>query len=219
MFTRMIFDISMPLREGMPTYAGNAPFRRILERDMRRGDPGNLSRLEFGAHAGTHLDAPIHFEPGGYGAERVPLESLLGPARVFHLPDAAAIERPDLERLDWKGVERVLFRTRNSDHWKRGGAFDPAYVYLTGPAAEFLAARRMRLVGTDGLGVERFGDPNLPAHHALLRAGVAILEGLCLADVPPGDYYLFCGPLKIEGSDGAPARAFLLSGTADVPIK
>ena len=116
----------------------------------------------------------------------------------------------DLQNLDWRGVERVLFRTRNSDHWASGGAFDPNFVYLTGAGAKFLVEQKIRLVGIDSLGIEQFGNKDHPAHHALLQAGVTILEGLYLIDVPPGDYTLFCGPLRIVGSDGAPARAFLM---------
>jgi arylformamidase len=117
----------------------------------------------------------------------------------------------DLEKLDWTGVERVLFRTQNSDHWLTGKPFDSGYVHLTGAGARFLVSRKLRLVGTDGLGIEDFGHKEHPAPHALLGAGVTLLEGLYLAGVPPGDYTLFCGPLRIEGGDGAPARAFLVA--------
>ena len=206
----MIHDVSMPLREGMPVYRGNPPFKRIVTHELAKGDPCNQSRLEFGAHCGTHVDAPLHFEASGYTTGELPLESLVGPARLLHFPDVACIDRPDLEKLDWTGVTRVLFRTRNSDHWAKGGQFDPGYVYLTGAGARFLVEKKIRLVGTDGLGVEQAGNKDHPTHHALLQAGVTILEGLYLADVKPGDYVLFCGPLRIEGGEGAPARAFLM---------
>jgi arylformamidase len=207
-----IYDVSMPLREGMPVYRNSVPFRRPITRRIAGGDSANESRLELGCHAGTHVDAPLHFIEGAAGAERIPPAALLGPARLVHLPDRDAIDAADLGGLAWEGVERVLFRTRNSDHWARGGGFNEKYVALTGPAAEFLAARGMKLVGIDSLGIERFGTKGHPAHKALLGAGIAVLEGLVLAEVPPGDYWLFCGPLRLEGSDGAPARAFLVSG-------
>jgi arylformamidase len=206
----MIYDVSMPLREGMPVYAGNPPFRRVVTHALAQGDPCNQSRIEFGAHCGTHIDAPLHFEKDGFAVGQVPLENLVGPARLLHFPVVDRIDRADLEGRDWEGVERVLFRTRNSDHWARGGGFDPAYVYLTGPGARFLVERKVRLVGTDGLGIEQFGNREHPAHHALLRAGVTLVEGLCLAGVPPGDYVFFCGPLRVEGGEGAPARALLM---------
>jgi arylformamidase len=206
----MIHDISMPLREGMPVYAGNPPYRRIVTNEIQKGDVCNQSRFEFGAHCGTHIDAPWHFEKDGFTTDRVPLDNLVGPARLLHVADPVKIDLPDLEKLDWTGVERVLFRTRNSDHWKKGGGFDPKYVYLSGPAARFLVEKKMKLVGIDSLGVEQFGSKEFPTHHALLPAGITVLEGLWLADVPPGDYYLFCGPLRVEGGDGTPARAFLM---------
>lgn len=206
----MIYDISMPLREGMPVYAGNPPFKRVETHFIGKdGSPVNQSRLELGAHCGTHIDAPLHFEKDGYPMAGVPLDSLVGPARVLHFSRRDRIDRTDLEGLDWTGVERVLFRTRNSDHWAQGGGFDPAFVYLTGEGAKFLVERKIRLVGIDSLGIEQFGSPDHPAHHALLQAGVTILEGLYLVDIVPGDYTLFCGPLRIEGAEGAPARAFL----------
>lgn len=206
----MIYDISMPLREGMPVYEGNPPYRRIITHVLGKdGAPVNQSRFEFGAHCGTHIDAPLHFEKDGYTAETVPLEHLVGPARLLHFLKQDCIDRADLERLDWTGVERVLFRTRNTDHWVKSNAFDPNFAYLTGPAAQFLVERRIKLVGIDSLGIEKFGSKDHPAHHALLRSGVTILEGLYLIDVPAGDYDFFCGPLRVMGGEGAPARALL----------
>lgn len=206
----MIYDVSMPLRDGMPLYTGSVPFRRTLRREIAKGASSNESLLELSAHTGTHIDGPAHFLPGGAGVETVAPEVLLGPARLLHFPDHDAVDRKDLEALDLAGVKRILLRTRNSERWARGEGFDERAVYLTGPGADLLVERGVRLVGTDGLGIEKFRSPDHPAHTVLLNAGVTILEGLCLAGVPAGDYILFCGPLRIEGSDGAPARVFLV---------
>lgn len=205
----MIYDVSMPLRDGMPFYTGSTPFRRVVTMELAKGQPVNESKLDMGAHNGTHVDAPLHFEKDGFPVDRIPPENLIGPAKLLHFPKRDCIDRGDLENLDWRGVERVLFRTRNSDHWAAGGAFDPNFVYLTGEGARFLVEKKLRLVGIDSLGIEKYGHKEHPAHHALLQAGITILEGLYLVDVPPGDYSLFCGPLRIVGADGAPARAFL----------
>lgn len=206
----MIYDISMPLREGMPVYEGNPSYQRVITHVLGKdGAPVNQSRFEFGAHCGTHIDAPIHFEKDGYTAEAVPLEHLIGPARLLHFLKQDCVDRGDLESLDWTGVERVLFRTRNSDHWVKSDRFDPNFAYVTGAAAKFLVEKRIKLVGIDSLGIEKFGSKDHPAHHALLRSGVTILEGLYLIDVPAGDYELFCGPLRVLGGEGAPARALL----------
>jgi arylformamidase len=206
----MIYDVSMPIRAGMPVYEGNPPFQRVVTHVLGQdGCPVNQSRFELGAHCGTHIDAPLHFEKDGFTVDAIPVENLVGPARLFHFPKRDYIDRADLENLDWRGVERVLFRTRNSDHWAAGGAFDPNFVYLTGAGARFLVEQKIRLVGIDSLGIEQFGHKEHPAHHALLQAGTTIVEGLYLVDVPPGDYTFFCGPLRILGAEGAPARAFL----------
>lgn len=205
----MIYDVSMPLRDGMPFYTGSTPFRRVVTMELAKGQPVNESKLDMGAHNGTHVDAPLHFEKDGFPVDRIPAENLIGPAKLLHFPKRDCIDRGDLESLDWRGVERVLFRTRNSDHWAAGGSFDPNFVYLTGEGARFLVEKKLRLVGIDSLGIEKYGHKEHPAHHALLQAGITILEGLYLVDVPPGDYTLFCGPLRIVGADGAPARAFL----------
>jgi arylformamidase len=208
----MIYDVSMPLREGMPVYEGNPPYRRIITHVLGKdGAPVNQSRFELGAHCGTHIDAPLHFEKDGYATDSVPLDHLVGPARLLHFLHQDSIDRADLEPLDWTDVQRVLFRTRNSDHWVKSVSFDRNFAYLTGPAAQFLVERRLKLVGIDSLGIEKFGSKDHPAHHALLRSGVTILEGLYLTDVPAGDYTLFCGPLRILGGEGAPARALLVT--------
>ncbi|HVR87029.1 MAG TPA: cyclase family protein [Planctomycetota bacterium] len=208
----MIYDVSMPLREGMPVYEGNPPYRRVITHVLGKdGAPVHQSRLELGAHCGTHIDAPLHFEKDGYGTDSVPLEHLVGPARLLHFLHQDCIDRADLAPLDWTGVERVLFRTRNSEHWPNSNTFDRNFAYLTGPAAQFLVERKVKLVGIDSLGIEKFGSRDHPAHHALLRSGVTILEGLYLIDVPAGDYTLFCGPLRVLGGEGAPARALLVA--------
>jgi arylformamidase len=205
----MIYDVSMPLREGMAVYTNNPPFRRVITNELVKGDVVNQSRIEMGCHCGTHVDAPYHWEPDGYTVDRMPLDALVGKARLVEFGKLDRIDRADLEKVDLAGVERILFKTRNSENWARGGPFDEKYVYLTGPGAEYLVSRKIRTVGTDGLGIEQFGNRAAPAHHALLRNGVTLVEGLYFHAVPPGDYILFCGPLRLEGSEGAPARAFL----------
>ena len=208
----MIHDVSMPVREGMPVWPGNPPFQRIVTHVLGKdGAPVNQTRLEMGSHCGTHIDAPWHFEADGYKTDSVPKEHLIGPARLLALPGRDCVALKDLQGLNWTGVERVLFKTRNSEHWAKGGAFDPQFCYLSGEAAVFLVTKGIKLIGIDSLGIEQFGSKDFAAHHALLRNGVTIVEGLYLADVPAGDYTLFCGPLRIAGNEGAPARVFLVS--------
>ncbi len=197
-----IIDISVPVRPGMVTYPGDPTV--TLERVVSIADGGvvNLSRLDFGVHSGTHVDAPVHFIDGAAAAESLPLDVLIGPARVL---DLTAAERLDASAFD--GVElqeRVLLKTRNSELWERE-TFADEFLALTEDGARALIEAGVRLVGIDYLSI---GDE--AAHHALLGAGVVAIEGLDLRGVVPGDYRLVCAPLKLVGSDGAPARALLI---------
>ena len=165
-----IFDIPVPLRTGMPVYPGDPEVR--LERV--RSSPA-VSRLDFGVHTGTHVDAPAHFLEGAAGAEELPLDVLVGPCEV----------------VEGAGVALRLL-VRNGPP-------------LDGPAAQVLVDQGVRLIGVDRMSV---GDED--AHKVLLGAGVVVVEGLDLSGVEPGSYDLWCLPLKLVGSDGAPARAILV---------
>jgi arylformamidase len=163
-------------------------------------------------HSGTHIDAPYHFLPDGKPFPSVPLDSLIGEVHVFHSPVPDCIDVRDLESLCIPShAERVLFRTRNSSLWQEDRPqFHPDYVALTPAAADWVAARGIKLVGIDYLSIQRYSDPTPRTHLALLSAGVVILEGLNLHDVLPGAYLLVCLPLKTGTKDGAPARAVLI---------
>lgn len=202
--TYVFIDISQPLRSGMPVWPGDPPARITRTSD---GLP-SVSQLVLGTHVGTHVDPPAHFIAGAATVDRLPLDALIGPAWVAHLTRAGAITAATLEAADIPaGTDRLLLRTPNSD--TASEVFDPAYVALTVDAAEWLLARKVRLVGIDAPSIELFGAAGEPVHHALLGAGVVIVEGLALADVPPGPYELICLPLRIADGDGAPARAIL----------
>src|SRR5256712_11004413 len=95
-----------------PIYEGDAPLKFEFLKDMRKGDALTLSAYSMGAHSGTHIDAPMHFVRDGAPIDRVPLEPLIGPARVIDIPDTIqAITSAELGRHNWKGAERVIFRT------------------------------------------------------------------------------------------------------------
>jgi arylformamidase len=164
----------------------------------------NLTRLDFGTHSGTHVDAPVHFVDGAAGAESLPLDVLVGPARVLDFTgfEDTFIGAPDLDGHDL--TERILLKTRNSKLWERS-RFDESFASLDGEAARALVKAGVRLVGIDYLSI---GDG--VAHEVLLEAGVVAIEGLDLSQAEPGEYQLVCAPLKLVGSDGAPARVLLL---------
>lgn len=206
------FDITLPLRPDLPVYPGEpGPQREDLAR-LDRGDPANVSSLFLGLHTGTHLDAPVHFLPDGVGIDEVPLDALIGPARVIEVSGDREIDGGALAAAGALGAQRILCRTRNSALWSESPAeFRRDYLGLGTPGAEWLIARGVRAIGIDYLSIEDFDAPGHPVHHALLSAGVAIIEGLDLRDVPPGDYFLVCLPLRLPGADGSPVRAVLLS--------
>jgi arylformamidase len=199
-----IIDISVALRPGMVTYPGDPTVTFELVSSLANGDIVNLTRVDLGAHTGTHVDAPVHFIEGAAATETLPLDVLVGPARVV---DLTAAERLDSAAFD--GVElaeRILLKTRNSELWARGTFAEDA-LQLGGGAARVLVEAGVRLAGIDYLSI---GDPE--AHRVLLGAGVVPVEGLDLSGVEPGEYELICAPLKLVGSDGAPARVLLRRG-------
>ena len=194
-----IFDVSVPLREGMVTYPGDPEVHLESAASIAGGDVVNLTRIDFGLHSGTHVDAPVHFIEGGAGVDAVPLDALVGPCEVVDAPGLA----PELVAAA-PPAERLLFKTPNSELWARDD-FAEDFARLDGAGARLLVERRTRLVGVDYLSV---GDEE--AHHVLLEAGVVPVEGLDLRAVEPGSYELVCLPLRVVGADGAPARAILI---------
>jgi arylformamidase len=201
-----IIDISVPIRSGMVVYEGDPEVHVERARSIADGATANVSRLDFGVHSGTHVDAPVHFIEGDAGAETLPLEVLVGTAYVVDATGVhAALDENALRGLALpERAERLIFKTTNSRLWERD-EFTLEFVRLSAGGARYLVGRGVRLVGVDYLSV---GDEQ--AHVELLRAGVVPLESLDLRGVEPGEYRLVCLPLRIVGSDGAPARAVLI---------
>lgn len=205
-----IIDISAPIHPGMHVWPGDPPVAIERTSSMADGAHDNVSRLDLGAHAGTHVDAPVHFIADAAGVDRVPLDALVGPAVVV---DATAVDRHlDAGVLGGleipEGTERVLLKTPNSELWA-SDRFEAGFLGVTDDGARWLVERGVRLVGIDYLSIAPYGD-SVSTHRALLGAGVAILEGTDLRGVEPGAYELICAPLRIVDADGAPARALLV---------
>jgi len=194
-----------------PVYAGDAPMKFDFLHDMRKGEAFTLSVYSLGAHSGTHIDAPMHFIRDGASIERVPLSALIGPARVINIPDAVqAIDAAELNRHDWRGVPRILFRTRSALHgWMSSPTFHRDFAYIAPDAAQLLADAGVQLVGIDYISAEQFGAPAPLTHRTLLGKYIPIVEGLALDHVSAGDYDLIVLPIKVGGHEGAPARAIL----------
>ena len=202
-------DVSIPLKNGMVHWPGDAPFERRETLQIANGDVCNLSQFCSTAHIGTHMDAPRHFVAHGHGMESLPIEAVIGPARVIAIEDPVAIPVRELEPHHLAKGERILFKTRNSEHCWHTHTFQEKFVYIPRETAAYLAEREIQTIGVDYLSVGGFEIDSAETHRALLEAGIWIIEGLNLEHVEPGDYELVCLPLKMVGSDGAPARAVL----------
>lgn len=202
-------DVSVPLRSGMVHWPGDprVVVRRISS--IEEGARSNVSALRMSAHTGTHVDAPLHFLKDGRSLDQLPLDGLIGPARVLAIGHPRWITVEELRPYRIRRGDRLLFKTRGAKRRWRKSEFDPAYVYIPKETAEFLVERRVRLVGMDYLSVGGYRRDSLETHQILLRGGVWIVEGLDLSRITPGRYDLICLPLKIQGGDGAPARAAL----------
>lgn len=203
------YDLTLPIAEDMITYPGNPPTRVRPHSSIDDGDDANVTELSFGSHAGTHLDAARHFIPGGQTVDDLPLERLIGTARVLHFGDSVtAIGARELLDAGFDGERRILLRTRNAQLLGRDG-FEEDFAYLTGDGAELLVEKGVELVGIDYLSIEAFDADTPHAHETLLEREVIVVEGLDLREVPAGEYELICLPLKVAGIDGAPVRAVL----------
>ncbi len=205
-----LFDVTRELGDGLALYPGDPPLQRFCYRRLP-DDPYEAALLSLGSHAGTHLDAPRHFFESGRSVDALPLDWLCGRARVLDLrAHGASIDSRALAGHDLLGVERLLLRTVAGAGQRAGSVEREAH--LTPDAARHLVAQgRLRLVGIDSLSIEAPNDPVFTTHRLLLGAEppVLVLEGLDLEGVPPGDYELWCLPLRWRGAEAAPVRAVL----------
>jgi arylformamidase len=207
-----IFDISVSIHPKLPVWPGDPPVVLERYRQQTKGDASNDSRLACSVHCGTHIDAPAHFIEKGTTIEQLSLDSLVGSATVVEFSEIDRIT-PDLletQQIDAQ-TDRLLLKTKNSELWADPQhAFYPDFVALSAESARWIVNRGIQLVGIDYLSIQMFKDAEPLTHRILLEAGVVILEGLDLRAVEPGNYQLICLPLKLTGSDGAPARAILI---------
>ena len=202
-----LYDVTRPLSPDLAGWPGDVRCNLATTLAIARGDAVNVSALSLSTHLGTHADAPRHFDEGGATAERLPLAAFLGPATLVDFSHLDGPLTPDhLDGIELGRVQRLLVRTPASA--LPDGVWPQKIVCPTAAAARRLAEAGLLLFGTDAPSVDPLDSKTLDAHHALHAGGVAILEGLQLRDVPPGDYELIALPLKLA-ADGAPARAVL----------
>lgn len=205
-----IHDITLPIHPDM-LHWGRKPEVEVVE-SIEAGDSSNVTRWRIGTHTGTHLDAPAHFVTGATPVDQIDLNVLVGPALVADLTRVSGeITAADLEAAGAAGHERVLLKTTNSAELIHSADKAAEWVGLSPEGARWAIARGIRLIGIDYLTIEcHTRTDTWDAHHALLPAGVIILENAVLSDVPAGEYELVCLPAKLAGADGAFARTILI---------
>ncbi|KKH50898.1 cyclase family protein [Methanosarcina sp. 1.H.A.2.2] len=224
-----IIDVTVPISSLTPIFPGD-PEPSIEKVCTLEKDGCAVSRLSFGSHTGTHVDAPSHILQDGLSVDKLDLERLMGKAVVLDLSRRnGALTDNILDKAynDQKITERVsilLLKTqasfRNEQHPEIPGfqagkpdrkeEFEES-AYLDATAATWIVRKGFKTVGIDEFSVDSLSSESLPAHHMLLSNNVSIVECLDLSAVEAGKYFFLCLPLKIEGCDGAPARALLIS--------
>ncbi|SIS45945.1 cyclase family protein [Salimicrobium flavidum] len=201
-----IYDVSMTIREGMIVYKD----KQEKQPKITTNTNGHVteSRIDMDLHTGTHIDSPLHMINDGETMETISIEDLVGPVKVFDVSKAGdSIDKADIEGLDIKEGDFVLFKTKNSFH--ESDDFDFDFTFVAADAAEYLADKGIKGVGVDGLGIER-SQPDHPTHRSLFQHRIIIIEGLRLKEVPQGGYFMVAAPLKIDGTDASPARILLM---------
>ena len=203
-------DITRTLKPGMIHWPGDLAFDLRQVAAISGPTTSNLSEIHTNVHAGTHVDAPLHYIHRGMDVAALPLERLCGPATVVDVSQERDVTAADLRQSSIPRGDRILIRTASERLWSES-TFNKGYFALTAEAARLLVEVGTPLVGIDYLSIEPFEAEGAPVHHILLGAGVIVLEGLDLSGVLPGRYELIALPLKVAGAEGCPVRAILRS--------
>jgi arylformamidase len=205
-----LYDISLPISNGLPVWPGDPSVSLVMTSSIINGDKCNITKMQMGTHTGTHIDAPYHFLKDGMTVDEIPIETLVGPCLVVEVDSKSLIKKNDFQKYDLNGHSRILFKTKNSARWAKNiNYFDTDYVALGTEVAQYLVELNTLLIGVDYFSIESFHSVDNPVHKLLLKHNIIILEGLNLSKVRAGVYELICMPLKLHGSEGAPARAIL----------
>lgn len=210
----ILYDISVPIENSMVSWPGDPGVAIDKRLDLCCGDPATVSSLNLGVHTGTHVDAFSHFLKDGQSLSEMDLSRYIGPARVIEIQNPTVITDEELQAHDLSNTTRILFKTANSNSFWSREPFNEHFCHIHPDAAEYLVQQGIQLVGVDYLSVESYHAQTLygqsaPTHQILMKAGIYIVEGLYLKDIPPGSYELTCLPLSLTGVDGAPARVIL----------
>jgi arylformamidase len=210
-----IWDISRTLSNDFAEWPGDEPFHYRVTRDIAKGQSVNLGAITMSVHNGTHADARFHFDMKGESIEKTRLDTYLGRATVVDLAQAFfrskekhLITTEDLKphAEDIAATSRLLVKT---ERWSDSTIFPNQIPVIAADVPVWLQKNGVKLLGVDLPSMDEIDSKSLQNHHALARAGIAIVESLDLSDVAPGIYNFAALPLKIAGGDGAPVRAVL----------
>ena len=207
-----IIDISIPLSEKTLVWEGDKGISVQRVAKLKEGSDFNVSRIELGVHAGTHIDAPFHVFENGDTVDQIPLDALIGYVQVVEIPNGiSVIDKNCLMKLNFQdGIDRILFKTLPPIYLDTDPfPFNKDYVAINSEGAMYLADMDLRLIGVDHFSVSSYDDLKQP-HMILLDRGIVLLENIDLRQVVPEIYKLICLPMKIIGTDGAPVRAILI---------
>ena len=202
-----LWDISPALRPGTPAFPGDTPYAEERTWTIGPDCPVNVGAITLSTHAGSHADAPLHYDAGGAPAGAFDLTRFIGPARVVDMRGVGPLVRPEhLATALATPIRRLLLRT-----WERmpQDRWEPDFTAIDPAAIALMAAHGVDLIGTDAASVDPATSKTLDAHLTVRRHGMLILENLVLDEVPAGDYELIALPLKLTNMDAAPLRAVL----------
>jgi arylformamidase len=208
----IIKDVTFTIEQGMTVWPGDDPVQLFRQQKIEDGANANVSFVGMSVHTGTHIDAPFHFLKAGYGVEQIPLDLLVGEVQVIQIPgEAKVIDAKILEKIVFKpGIKKVLFKTAVSlQRTLLTQGFKTDFVAVAADAAQILVDKGVSVIGIDYLSIAPYKNSR-PTHEILLNANTLIIEGLNLVEVDEGLYTMYCLPLKLKGSDGAPARVILI---------
>ncbi|MCX7921054.1 MAG: cyclase family protein [Clostridia bacterium] len=206
---KLFYDITLDISLDTIVYPGDPQVVFEKEKSISAGDGYNLSRISLGSHTGTHIDAPKHFYDDGVSVDKLPIDTLVGKAKVFEIRGKEQIEADDLKKLDIKKGDIIILKTDNS-YLITKGRFNEKYTYIAHGAAEYLSRVGIKTLGFDYISVEKYDSETAHTHYTLLKENIVIIEGLVLEDVEPGEYEMIAMPLKIKDGDGSPARVVLI---------
>ena len=204
-------DISYPLSENM-VFWPNDPISPHVDwiYHPKKNMPVIMAQININVHNGTHVDAPRHFDPTGKSVDKMPLDAIIGPARILEIKDKESIKTKELEPYNIQPGERILFKTINSSYYKLG-KFVEDFCYISTEAAEFLKNKKVSVVGLDYLAIGSFKDKEnlVTVHNTLIGNGIWVIEAIDLSAVKSGQYEIICLPIRLTEGDGDPARAIV----------